>query len=136
ASLYEDYLDMGHEIIFKTPNESILINCRFLAIKRAFTNILENGIKYGKKVHISLAKIHPDKIVILFEDEGPGIPEDTCNKVFEAYYRLEQPAGQYVTGMGLGLTIAYEIIDGHDGAIAIENIKPNGLRVRVILPVN
>ena len=75
------------------------------------------------------------KTVVLFEDDGPGIPKNELNKVFEAYYRGDQQEIRNASGMGLGLTIAAEIIGSHGGSISLENMQPRGLRVSVVLPM-
>lgn len=74
-------------------------------------------------------------VVILIDDDGPGIPEDKRDHVFKAFVRLESSRNPKTGGTGLGLTIARDIVRGHGGDITLHDSPLGGLRVRVELPV-
>ncbi|ENY73001.1 ATP-binding protein [Aeromonas diversa] len=100
-----------------------------LALKRCIANLVDNGIKYGKKVRIIL--LDDDEMLILFiMDEGPGLPEELLDRIFEPYYRFdtEQP------GNGLGLGIARNIAHAHGGDLVLENRPTGGLQATLSLP--
>ena len=105
------------------------------ALRRAFSNLIDNGLKYGKSVAIDLDK-KSDNITITISDHGPGIPESEFNRVFEPFYRLEKSRNKATGGTGLGLFIAKNIIAHHNGQIVLSNKASGGLQVSIILPVH
>jgi signal transduction histidine kinase len=87
------------------------------ALKRAFQNLADNAIKYGKRVDIALQRV--DKgFVVMFTDDGPGIPEDEYLKVFEPFYRVDPSRNRDTGGVGLGLAVARSVIRAHGGDIS------------------
>lgn len=131
----EDFTDQGFELSYSKRVRAILIYGRFLALKRAFINIVENGLKYGKKVDINLSFFTDDQVLICFDDDGPGISENELTKVFNPYYRSPGVSSSNNPGAGLGLTIVQEVINAHDGIMTIENRSDGGLSVKVLLPI-
>ena len=109
------------------------INMRPNSIKRCLINLIDNGLSYGKKVKI-LTKNIPDSVVIMVDDDGPGIPENEYQNVMKPFYRIDKSRGQNKSGVGLGLSIANDIVRAHGGNISFEKSPMNGLRVRVSLP--
>ena len=71
---------------------------------------------------------------VLVEDEGPGIPENDRQRVFEPFVRLESSRNVATGGTGLGLTLAKAIAEGHGGAVQLENRPGGGLCARMRLP--
>ena len=141
-SLVEDYEDMGADI--KLPeNEDrpqIILPLRVMAMKRALRNLIDNGLKYGERVEVDFELIEKDKnVAICITDIGPGIAKDELEKVFEPFYRLEKSRNKDTGGVGLGLSIARNIMRGHGGDVSIANIVKNGevkgLEVKVMLPL-
>lgn len=104
------------------------------AIKRCFDNIVSNAARHAQSLDIS-ASVSGDQIVVLFDDDGPGIPEDKREEVFGAFVRLEASRNLHTGGLGLGLTLVRDVILSHGGAIQLEQSPAGGLRVRVRLPV-
>ena len=100
-----------------------------LAIKRCLFNLVDNGVKYGDAVNITMFS-HSDSIQIVLRDSGEGIREDMLEKVFEPYFR-ENNTG--VEGSGLGLAISRSIARAHGGDIQLSNSPEGGLEVDVIL---
>ena len=103
------------------------------ALRRAVTNIVGNACRYGKKVEVGVSKGR-HYVVIVVDDNGPGIPEDKREDVFKAFYRLENSRNKETGGIGLGLAITKDIITSHGGKIELEDSPLGGLRVIVSLP--
>ena len=110
-----------------------LVTVRPQSMKRAFANIIQNAERYAGSVSISCGQSE-NGVAILFDDTGPGIPNDKLEQVFDPYVRIEESRSQETGGYGLGLSIAKSIILSHGGKIALENRNGGGLRVRVWLP--
>jgi two-component system osmolarity sensor histidine kinase EnvZ len=106
--------------------EKILIN-------RCLNNITDNALKYGNKVEIKLNKKNTN-IFITIDDDGPGIPTKNAN-VFKPFYKIDKGRADSKSSVGLGLSIASDIIRSHGGNIMLEKSKMNGLRVKIFLPV-
>ncbi|WP_435237904.1 ATP-binding protein [Psychromonas sp. PT13] len=100
-----------------------------LALKRALANLIENGVKYGDSVVITVVD-SPDSLKITIEDNGPGIPEKELHGIFTPYRRLHNDK----QGYGLGLGISRSIIQAHNGELQLLNRQQGGLEVIIILP--
>jgi len=104
------------------------------ALKRALTNLVENSIRHGQ--HISIRSgVRGETVEIVIDDDGPGIPDDKRADVFKPFFRLDTSRNPVTGGVGLGMTIARDVIRGHGGEIVLEDAPGGGLRVRVSLPV-
>ena len=114
-------------------DENQKINMRPNSIKRCLFNLIDNGLSYGKKVNV-LTKKTLNNIIIIIDDNGPGIPESEYQNVMKPFYRIDKSRGQNTSGVGLGLSIANDIIRSHGGNISFEKSPLNGLRVKVSLP--
>ena len=130
------------EIIHKYENKNIskniigeiYINGRKNLLRRCFNNIIDNAIKYGSKVDVSLSK-KSKNLFIIIEDDGPGIPETEYNNVFKPFYKIDKGRAEAKSSVGLGLSIASDIIRSHGGYIRLNKSKLNGLEVKIFLPV-
>ncbi|MDD3669204.1 MAG: ATP-binding protein [Alphaproteobacteria bacterium] len=101
---------------------------------RAITNILSNAGRYARRARVTLGiRNHMARIVV--DDDGPGIPEHKRAEVFKAFYRLEESRNTATGGVGLGLTIARDIILSHGGTISLSDSPLGGLRVVMALPL-
>jgi len=114
--------------------ENLTINIRLNSFKRCLMNLIDNGLSYGKKVEI-FTKRTLNNIIIFVDDDGPGIPEKEHKNVMKPFYRIDKSRGQNKAGVGLGLSIANDIIRSHGGSISLEKSPLNGLRVKVSLPL-
>jgi len=132
-SLCDDQSDRGHDASYTGPDHASLM-CQPLAMKRALTNVIDNAIKYGGKARVLLA-MTGDAAVIEISDEGPGIPQEKMEEVFAPFRRLETSRSRATGGVGLGLTIARDVIHAHGGTISLGNSDPSGLIVTVTLPL-
>jgi len=113
--------------------DNIEINMRPNSIKRCLVNLIDNALAYGEKVEISSKKIF-NKIIILIDDDGPGIPENEYQNITKPFYRIDKSRGQNKSGVGLGLSISNDIIRAHGGEISFGKSPLNGLRVKISLP--
>jgi signal transduction histidine kinase len=104
-----------------------------LALRRALRNLLENAVRYGGRARVRLEQ-QGRELRIVVEDDGPGIPEDQFERVFEPFVRLEDSRSPETGGIGLGLAIARSIVRGHGGDIRLANQAQGGLVVVVTLP--
>jgi two-component system, OmpR family, osmolarity sensor histidine kinase EnvZ len=114
--------------------ESLVINIRPNSIKRCLMNLIDNGLSYGQKVEIFTKKDN-NYLVILVDDDGSGIPENEHQNVMKPFYRIDKSRGQNKSGVGLGLSIANDIIRSHGGNIDLEKSPLGGLRVKLSLPL-
>ncbi len=130
------------EIIEKYNNKNITkklisriyINGRKNLIKRCLNNIIDNAIKYGDKVNIELNK-NNSNLFIKIEDNGLGIPENEYDNVFKPFYKISKGRTDSKSSVGLGLSIASDIIRSHGGNIKLEKSSMKGLGVNIFLPV-
>ena len=124
----------NNENIFKNYPDRIYFNGRKNLIKRCIHNLIDNALKYGKKVNVELTK-KSTNIFIKIEDDGPGIPENEYENVFKPFYKIDKGRADSKSSVGLGLSIASDIIRSHGGNIKLEKSKLNGLGVKIFLPV-
>ena len=137
-----DISDLINNIIKKYNNSNIsndlmpkiYINGRKNLIKRCINNLIDNAIKYGDKVNIELKK-NNNNVFINIEDNGPGIPEKEYDNVFKPFYKIDKGRAETKSSVGLGLSIASDIIRSHGGNIKLEKSSLTGLSVKIFLPV-
>tara|TARA_Y100001970_G_scaffold202987_1_gene247080 strand:+ start:1320 stop:2639 length:1320 start_codon:yes stop_codon:yes gene_type:complete len=120
--------------ISKNLTERVYFNGRKNLIKRCINNLIDNSLKYGKKVNVEISK-KTTNIFINIEDNGPGIPEEEYENVFKPFYKIDKGRADSKSSVGLGLSIASDIIRSHGGNIKLEKSKLSGLGVRIFLPV-
>ena len=131
-SLCDTVSDAGQTARYRGPDHAFL-SCRPGALRRAISNLVDNGCKYGGKVMVDLEVV--DKAVeIRITDQGPGIPEQDRERAFAPFQRLETSRNRQTGGTGLGLPIARDIIRSHGGDITLQNGREGGLTVTVRLP--
>ena len=114
-------------------NDKIILKGRPISLRRSFENIIQNGLIYGKKVQVKVQK-SSNRLLIFFDDDGPGIPEDQYKNVFKPFFRLDKSRSLNKSGVGLGLAIVEDIINSHGGNIQLGKSKLKGLQVKVSLP--
>ncbi len=121
-------------IRYSTTDDVSAIMGREQALKRAVTNIVSNAFAYGKTVSVGLES-NNHKMSIVVEDDGPGIPVEKREEVFKAFYRLDESRNKETGGVGLGLSIARDIITSHGGKIELLDSNLGGLRVLISIPL-
>ncbi len=107
---------------------------RVSAFRRMLHNVIDNALRYGHRCQVTL-RVNPSTYEILVDDEGPGIPPAQREEVFRPFARLDPSRNVKTGGVGLGLTIARDIVQAHGGSIALETSPQSGLRVTIRLPL-
>ncbi len=133
--------DIFTNIENKINNKKLIINItdqinyigRKQALERCFSNIINNGLIYGENVSLTISK-GSNIVIILIEDDGPGIPVEHFRNVFKPFFRLDRSRSLNKSGVGLGLAIVEDIIKSHGGNIQLSKSKMGGLQVKVTLP--
>jgi two-component system sensor histidine kinase ChvG len=137
--------EKGVEFITDFPTDPIRINGLEARLAQVFVNLITNAISFcdkGDAVRV-WARKRENRVLIVVEDTGPGIPESALTKVFKRFYS-ERPQGDFGNHSGLGLAISKQIVEAHGGVVWAENIRPTqadvtseplGARFVVGLPV-
>ena len=133
-SLCSDLHDQGFNVDFNFI-EKINFYGRPITLKRAITNLIKNGVEYGKKVDVFIKK-SDDFLEIHIIDHGKGIPEEKIEMLFAPFERLEHSRNRDSGGLGLGLAIARSVVRSHGGEIQLSNIDGKGLDATIILPMS
>lgn len=134
------YAKMNRIIIDKVNlEEHFNLHLRKLAFKRAIINLIDNAFNYGQQVMLNVEK-NSDNLVIIIEDNGPGIPELERENVFKPFYRLDNSRNldsrPNSGGSGLGMAIAFDAIIAHGGTIKLSDSQNlGGLKVEILIPI-
>lgn len=128
-SIADDRVEARKQVTFE-GEERLIITGQSLGLKRLFNNLVENALKYGACARIRLRR-DEGMVVVDVEDDGPGVPAEQRESVFEPFVRLEN--GEARSGAGLGLPAARSIARAHGGDIVILDAEKGAL-VRVSLP--
>jgi two-component system osmolarity sensor histidine kinase EnvZ len=128
-----DYKRMQHEVELTIENQAEL-DLRVSACRRMLHNLIDNALRYGKRCHLTL-RVTGSYAGIIVDDEGDGIPEEKREEVFKPFSRLEPSRNNKTGGVGLGLTIARDVVLAHGGSIGLETAPSGGLRVYIRLPI-
>ena len=113
---------------------SITMSVRPMAFERALQNLVSNAEKYAPEIWVS-AKNKIDEIVIIVDDNGKGLPPELFEEVFKPFYRVDESRNSSTGGVGLGLPIVRDIIQGHGGDVHLEKSPKGGLRAVITLPI-
>ncbi|MBL8701908.1 MAG: HAMP domain-containing protein [Alphaproteobacteria bacterium] len=131
-SLVDERTDIGADASYDGP-QSLVIEGRAGALKRAIANLIDNAIAYGGRAEVTLAAT-PSGFDLAIRDDGPGIPPAELEAVFRPFYRLDTSRSRDTGGAGLGLALARDIARGHGGDIVLANRPPHGLEAKLALP--
>lgn len=124
--------EVGEEVVVvHAPRERIAAKPQ--ALKRCLTNLVSNAVKYGARATLD-ADFDGGELVVRVRDEGPGLPEEDLERVFEPFFRLEGSRNADTGGVGLGLSIARDIAQAHGGSLVLRNRTPHGLEALLRLP--
>ncbi|WP_253664866.1 sensor histidine kinase [Legionella micdadei] len=134
-SLCEDTADLKFDVLFESNANKLIFFGSLNLLKRAFSNLINNAVYYGKHAQVTLDK-KANHVEISIEDKGTGLKDNEIERVFLPFYRGETSRSRETGGAGLGLTIAKEIIQLHQGKITLSNRVEGGLKVLVILPLD
>jgi signal transduction histidine kinase len=131
-SVAEEFEDLGADVTVEEADR-LAVPMRPNLVKRALRNLIENALKYGERARV---RVRPAEgwAVVEIDDEGPGIPPEETERMFEAFTRLETSRSRDTGGAGLGLALARAIVDAHGGTLTLAN-QECGLRATMRLPV-
>lgn len=120
-------------IVLDLPDGHVWVAMEDKALGRVIANLLGNALRYGERAFAGIEAAGA-RVVLLIEDDGPGIPAEERERVFEPFLRLEASRNRDSGGTGLGLTIVRRLVERHDGTIELATSRHGGLAVRVALP--
>lgn len=109
-----------------TAEEPASIDADPLRIAQVFRNLLDNAVRHGDRV-----EVHVDRSLVSVTDNGPGIPPEELERIFERFYRVDAARARESGGAGLGLAIARSLVELHGGSVWAENVPDGGARFRV-----
>ena len=132
-SLCDSFSDRNCPASYSGPDH-LFAMCQPVAIKRALTNLIDNAIKYGGCARVQLG-LAADGAAISIADDGPGIPADKADLAFKPFGRLDYARNRESGGVGLGLTIARDIVQSHGGEIRLGIPSQGGFEVLISLPL-
>lgn len=130
-SLADDQMDMGHAVTVQGQAQPLAVQAG--ALRRCLDNLVGNAVRYGGSAEVTLQD-EPGGLVIAVRDHGPGLPEAELARVTAPFYRVEASRNRSSGGVGLGLTIAQDIVRRHGGELRLSNAPGGGLLARVWLP--
>lgn len=113
----------------------IQLPLRATSFERCLSNIITNAGKYGTKVWITVRKSEDDRAEIIVEDNGSGLDESEYEEVFKPFYRVDSSRADSKGSVGLGLSIAMDIVHGHGGRIWLDKSEHGGLKVSIRMPL-
>jgi len=114
-------------------SQNILFHGKKTLINRCISNLLDNAVKFAKNIKVSLKKSN-NNIILLIDDDGPGIPKNEYENVFKPFYKIDKSRNETKSSVGLGMSIASDIIQSHGGNIKLEKSILKGLKVKITLP--
>ncbi|MFC2968092.1 ATP-binding protein [Acidimangrovimonas pyrenivorans] len=132
GAIVDEFRDAGGEVALQGADTRLRL--RPNAMRRALRNLIENALRYGKRARITTSVGKAD-VRITIDDDGPGIPEDSLERVFDPFVRLEGSRSRETGGTGLGLSIARTIVHAHGGEVTLGNRPEGGLRAEIRLPL-
>jgi len=123
----------NNSLITSNIEKNITFNGRKNLMVRCISNVIDNALKYGKKVKFSVKKLSRI-IMITVEDDGPGVPKSEYGNIFKPFYKINKGRGDSKSSVGLGLSIASDVVRSHGGKIDLNKSKLGGLSVKISLP--
>jgi signal transduction histidine kinase len=104
-----------------------------VALRRGFTNLIDNAVRYGSSARIAI-NCDDRNVIVTIDDDGPGVPEAELDRIFRPFYRLDSSRSRDTGGTGLGLAVARTVFRAHGGDVRLENREGGGLLATVTLP--
>lgn len=135
-SLCDDAADAGLDVRYDgDPETEIPVAGRPQALRRVFSNLIDNAVKYGGGARLDLIRRGPSALASV-RDAGPGIPDAHLTDVLQPFFRLETSRSRETGGTGLGLAIAANLLSAQGGTLELANRPEGGLEARVSLPLS
>jgi len=127
----------GHTIKIDIPDSLPLVPVDYVLMEQVFTNLISNSLKYAPAnttIYLSaeVQKQADPQLLVHIQNQGPPVPEEHLDRIFDKFYRVT--AADRITGTGLGLSICKGIVEAHGGRIWAENL-PNGFAFNFTLPL-
>ncbi len=132
-SLADEMQDVKQDVTME-QSDKVVVEGDPVALKRLFTNLLDNAVKYGNRARVRVFR-SGDAAVVEIDDDGPGVSPEELDRVFEPFYRREPSRNRDTGGIGLGLAVVRTIARGHGGDATLHNRVGGGLTARVRLPL-
>jgi signal transduction histidine kinase len=133
-SLCDEMAETGADTDVVARGDKVIIEGDPMALRRLFTNLLENALKFGCRARVRVF-CEQGYAVVEIADDGPGIPPAEVERVFEPFYRREPSRSRQTGGIGLGLAVVRSIARVHGGDVTLVNRDGGGLTARVELPL-
>lgn len=128
----EDAGDSGGQVSY-VGRRGVDISCRPTMMRRAVANLVDNAVKYGGGARVNIV-CDDDRVTVVVDDDGPGIPPEEQEKVFAPFYRRDPARDPAKAGVGLGLSIARTVAREHGGDVTLRNRDAGGLCALIELP--
>lgn len=132
-----EYIQKGLSIHIKNNIQNTFVKIDVIQFRNVVQNILENSVKYKNEESVEAEIVCTDNetdVIIRIADDGPGVPNEALNKLFELFYRSDASRKNPSNGSGIGLATAKKIIDMFGGEIKAENVTNGGLAIIITLP--
>lgn len=129
----DDMSDHGEPVTL-APGAAVVVEGNSPALKAMLNNLILNAIKYAGSAEVSLAEADGQALIEV-RDDGPGVPPEDLDRVFEPFFRGERSRNRDTGGIGLGLASARAVARAHGGDLVIRNREEGGLSALVTLPV-
>jgi signal transduction histidine kinase len=133
SAIADELRTLSYDVML-TRSAATVVRANRTSLSRAFRNLIINAATHGKRARVAVEGT-PSEASVVIDDDGPGIPPDMIGQVFEPFFRAHPARTKNIDGAGLGLTIAFEIVQRAGGSITIENGSLQGLLQIVKLPV-
>jgi len=132
SAIRDDFVELGFPVSVEGSAARPLL-ARPQAMRRLLGNLLENARKFAHSASIAIMD-DAKTVTLIVRDDGPGIPSDQLELVMEPYYRVEPSRCRETGGIGLGLSIARDIAQGHGGTLRLHNNEAGGLEATITIP--
>lgn len=132
-SITDEYQDLNHNVQYKGVNNNVIIFGKRLALKRAINNFINNAIRHASRTDVCLQLV-TDAIIVTIDDNGPGISDEDMESILEPFYRADRARSSDTGGVGLGLSVAHDILLHHQAKLQLANRPEGGLRVVITFP--
>lgn len=132
-TMIHELSDSGADVRYDGP-QRLTVEANLAGVRRILSNLLDNALKFAGAATLNL-ELSGDSVLVIVEDDGPGVPEPMREAIFEPFRRLEPSRSRQTGGVGLGLAIARNLARGHGGDIVVESAAPAGARFIFSLPL-
>lgn len=127
-----------HTLVTDLPDDLLMARMDAHLIVQVILNLVNNAVKYtpdGSRITLA-ARAEGDFVRVSVTDDGPGVPEESRDKLFEMFYTLDNARGDGRRGLGLGLSLCRSIVTAHGGQIEVHNVQPHGACFSFTLPLS